>query len=354
MAPHSWKGGAAWPLVALVLVGCAPAARVRSPLFAQLDAERTGPATRPVGTEADSAEVDALRQAAVGREDAGDPVAAELLLERARAIVARAIARQRTERAAARLHAATEGLAASDRDREEVESTLAAEVSAIDEAVVGVTSARAKARGAALEPVVGAREKARRLIAEATLLDAAEMCAFARTLGVRSAALERASALVRAAEKRAGTGTVLLESAAQARGACLALTAPEGARQAERRVTELDRGVELAGAMGLEAARDAVSLTFVLDDSAGQLEALAAFVRAYGGVALVVERRNAPGLPTDVQSAGIVKALGAAEGVLRLAPRVPLGEESKRRLVVRVAPRPVTEPAEAPATSEEP
>jgi hypothetical protein len=151
-----------------------------------------------------------------------------------------------------------------------------------------------------------------------------------------------------------GTGTELLDAAARARQACLALHAPETARQAERRVTALEKGLELASSMGLEATRDAIGLTFALEGAPGDLDALAAFVRAYGGVAIVVDRRSDPGHPIDLQSTTIAKALGNAEGVLQLAPRIALGGEPRRRLIVRVAPKWPAEEPESPSAAAEP
>jgi hypothetical protein len=345
--------GAALSLVA-ALEGCAATPRARGPLFAKLDAERRGSAVVPIEARPEVVEADALRREAEAKENLGDPIAAELLLERARASLALGVARARQTEAAERTRLAKEGVLAARRDREAVEATEAQETKSNEEAVAKLASLRAQVHGTNLEPVTGAREKARRLAAEAALLDAAETCALARALGLRGPGVERATALLRAAEKRAGTGTQLLDAASSARHACLALHAPESARQAERRVTELDRGIAVASSMGLEASRDAIGLTFLVEDVGAELEALAAFVRAYGGVALVVDRRSDPGSPADLQSAWIAKALGNAEGVLQLAPRVALAEESKRRLLVRVAPRWPADSEEVSSVSEEP
>ena len=325
-------------LVALALAACAPQARVRPPLFAQVEAERANPLVAALVTTPELVEADALVRAAQRADDAGDGMRAELLLETARAKWGAALAKERRREAVARTTAAHEAAQGARVAREAASATEAAEARAIDEAVAKVAAMRAKVSGTNLEPVAGARDKARRLAAEATMLDAAEACAFARVVGVKGPAVDKATALVRAAEKRVGSGTALLEAAVAARHACLALHAPETAAHAERRVTELDRGIDVAASMGLEASRDAIGLTFVVDGSGADLEALASFVRAYGGVSLVVDRRSEPGLPVDVQSTAIAKALGQADGVLQLAPRAALAEESRRRIVVRVAP----------------
>jgi hypothetical protein len=341
--------------VACTLVACAgPASKVRAPLFARVEAERAGPEVAMLEGDPDVAEADALRKAAIARDDAGDPVAAELLLERVRAKLLLAVARGRARDAEARAKTGREGAAQADRERDAVAATEAGERKAIDEAVAQLAALLAKQKAAALEPVSGGRDKARRMAAESTLLDASETCAFARALGVKGAAVDRAAAAMRAAERRVGTGTELLDAAARARQACLALHAPETARQAERRVTALEKGLELASSMGLEATRDAIGLTFALEGAPGDLDALAAFVRAYGGVAIVVDRRSDPGHPIDLQSTAIAKALGNAEGVLQLAPRIALGDEPRRRLIVRVAPKWPAEEPESPSAAAEP
>jgi hypothetical protein len=341
--------------VALALAACAgPPAKVRAPLFARVDAERAGPEIARLEDAPAIAEADALRKAAIARDEAGDPVGAELLLEQARAKLVLAVATGRSRDAEARTKGGREGAANATKEREAVVATEAAEQKAIDDAVAQLAAVRAKQKAAALEPVSGSRDKARRMAAESTLLDASETCAFARALGVKGAPLDRAAASMRAAERRVGTGTDLLEAAARARQACLTLHAPETARQAERRVTTLDKGLELASSMGLEATRDAIGLTFAIDGTPGELDALASFVRAYGGVALVVDRRSDPGHPIDLQSTAIAKALGNAEGVLQLAPRVALGEEPRRRLSVRVAPKWPAEEPESPSAAAEP
>ena len=338
--------------VALAACGGAPP-KVRAPLFGRVEAERAGPELAALEGAPELAEADALRAKAVASDDAGDPVAAELFLEQARAKLAVAVSRAHVRDAEARAKAGRAGVVAAEREREAVTASEAAERKAIDDAVAQLAAARARQKATALDPVTGGRDKARRMAAESTLLDASETCAFARAVGVRGAALDRAAAAMRAAERRAGTGTELLDAAARARQACLALHAPETARAAERRVTTLDRGVELASSMGLEATRDAIGLTFAVEGTPGELDALASFVRAYGGVALVVDRRSDPGHPIDLQSTVIAKALGNAEGVLQLAPRVALGDEPRRRLVVRVAPKwPAEEPDATSAAAE--
>jgi hypothetical protein len=343
-------------LAALGLVAaCAgPPGKVRAPLFAVLDAERAGPEVAASGNAPEIAEADALRANAIARDDAGDPIAAELLLEQARAKLVVAVARRRVREAESRVRAAEESRAAAAREHAAIDAAEADERRAIDEVTAKVAAARARRKATALEPVTGGREKARRLAAEATLLDASEICAFARAIGVKGANLERASAALRAAERRSGSGTELLDAAAHARQACLTLHAPETARAAERRVTSLDQGVELASSMGLEATRDAIGLAFVIEGNPGELDALASFVRGFGGVALVVDRRSEPGNPLDLQSTTIAKALGSAEGVIQLAPRVPLGEDPRRRLVVRVAPKWSAEEPDAPSARAEP
>jgi hypothetical protein len=340
-------------VVVLGVAACAPTARVRSPLFAQVDAERASPLLEALRAAPEVVEADALRVEALRRDDAGDGVAAQILLETARAKWSLALAKEREREAGARASIARDSAAVATTQRASVGQSEAAESHAIDEAVAKVAAARSKARGTNLEPVVGARDKARRLSAEATILDAAEACAFARVVGVKGPAVDRASALVRTAEKRVGSGTSMLEAAVAARNACLSLHAPDTARQAERRVVALDKGIDAAAAMGLEPARDGIGLTFVLDGTTAELDALASFVRAYGGVTLVVDRRSDPGLSIDVQSTTIAKALGHADGVVQLAPRMALSEDSRRRIVVRVAPAwPAEEGGLSPVTAE--
>ncbi len=338
---HACRALAAALLSALVgplLAGCGPGAHLRGPLFAQVAAERENPRFSALGDSPKLREGDALLAEAVRRSDAGEPAQAELLLETARATWGEALALARQADSASRAETARRQTALAAQERATILLTEADEVRAIEEAEAKVGTARAQARVAAMDAAGGARDKARRLAGESALLDAAETCTFARILGAKVPAVDAAVALLRSAERRQGSGANLLETATAARTACLALHAPETARDAELRVVLLDQGIDAAASMGLEASRDAMGLTFTLGAGGSELEALASFVQSYGGVTLVVDRRSEPGLPVDVQSAATARALGTSANTLTIAPRISLSEQPRRRTIVRVAP----------------
>lgn len=327
--------------VAFAAVACGPSPRARAPLFARVEAERAGPLVAQVAAAPEIAEADALVVRALERDAAGDPVAAEILLEAARAKLDLAVLRGRRRDALERARVAKSSAAEATARREGVTATEADETRAIDLAVAKLAEARARAWGTGLDAVDGVRDRVRLRAAEATLLDAREDCAFAVALGSRGPRLEKAQGLVKVAERRLGTGTAVLEAATRARTACLGLHAPESARVAERRVSTLEHGVDLAASMGLEATRDAVGLTFSLEEGTGDADALASFVKAFGGVALVVERWSEPHASSAPEAATVAleRALPGAEASLVCAPKMVLADHGKRRVLVRVAPR---------------
>jgi hypothetical protein len=106
-------------------------------------------------------------------------------------------------------------------------------------------------------------------------------------------------------------------------------------------VSTLDHGIDLAASMGLEATRDAIGLTFAIDDSGADNDALVAFVKAFGGVALVVERWCEPHAASAPEGATVAlqRALPGGDTALVVAPKMVLAEHGKRRVLVRVAPR---------------
>ncbi len=329
--------------IALVVgVGaCVPPPQARSPLFARVEAERAGPLVAQVHAEPEVAEVDALIAQAAQRESAGDSLAVELLLERARAGMELAITRGRRGDALERARVAKLGTAEATSRLESVTATASDEEQAVDLAVTRLAEARARAWGSGLDAVDGVRDRVRLRAAEATLLDAREDCAFAVALGAKGPRLEKAQALVKAAERRVGTGTTVLDAATRARTACLGLHAPETARAAERRVSTLDRGVDLAASMGLEPMRDSIGLTFAPDESGAENDVLIAFVKAFGASAIIVERWGEPHAATvpDPVSVELQRVLSGGESALVVAPKMVLAEHGKRRIVVRVAPR---------------
>ncbi len=334
-------GLAAVVALAIGAAACAPSPRVRPPLFGRVEAERAGPLVAQVAAEPEIAEADALVVRAAEREDAGDPLAAELLLESARAKLELAVTKGRQRDAAERARVARASTGEAVKRREAVAATEPGEVQALELAVSKLAEARARAWGSGLDAVDGVRDRVRLRAAEATLLDAQEDCAFAVALGAKGPRLEKSQALVKTAERRLGTGTAVLEAATRARTACLSLHALESARAAERRVTTLERGIDLAASMGLEATRDAIGLTFAVDEGESEGDALASFVKAFGGAALVVERWSEPhtGAAPEPATVALQRGLPGGDAALVVAPKMVLADHGKRRVLVRVAPR---------------
>lgn len=331
----------AFGALAVLLAACAPAPRVRAPIFARVEAERAGPLVAQVVREAEVAEADALVARATKLEEAGDSLGAELLLEAARAKLDLAILKGRRREALERAGVARSGTAEASKRRQAVVATEPEESRALEAAVAKLAEARARAWGTNLDAVDAVRDRVRLRAAEGTILDAQEECAFAAALGAKGPRLEKAQALTKTAERRLGSGTAVLEAATRARTACLNVHALETARAAERRVSTLEHGVDLAASMGLEATRDAIGLTVELEEGGPETEALVAFVKAFGAVALVVERWSEPHASTNAETATLAlqRALPGGDAPLVVAPKMVLADHGKRRVFVRVAPR---------------